>query len=197
LVFMDINLSDGSGFSVLEGVENLNFKVIFVTAYDQYAIKAFNYSAIGYVLKPIDLEDLRSAIDRGKIKSETEESSAIKALLENFSKKEKDRKIAIPERDGITFVNVNEIVRCQSDNNYTEIHLKSGQKILVSKPLKKYEELLPEDIFFRIHQSHLVNLNEVARFLKEEGGYLIMNDGTQLEISRRKKEELLLRLNAN
>jgi len=197
LVFMDINLSDGSGFSVLESVDNLNFKVIFVTAYDKYAIKAFNYSAIGYVLKPIDLEEIRSAIGRSKLKPETDESGIIKTLLENYSKKEKDRKIAIPERDGITFVNVNEIVRCQADNNYTEVHLKSGHKILVSKPLKKYEDLLPEDVFFRIHQSHLVNLNEVARFLKEEGGYLIMNDGVQLEIARRRKEELLLRLSTN
>ena len=196
LVFMDINLSNGSGFNVLEGVDNLNFKVIFVTAYDQYAIRAFDYSAIGYVVKPIDLEELRSAISRGKLKPETDNGGIIKTFLENYSKQEKDRKISIPERDGITFVNVNEIVRCQSDSNYTEVHLKSGSKIVVSKPLKNYVDLLPEDVFFRIHQSHLVNLNEVARYLNEEGGYLVMNDGTQLEIARRRKAELLLRLYA-
>lgn len=195
LVFMDINLSNGSGFSVLENVDNLNFNVVFVTAYNQYAIKAFNYSAIGYVLKPIDLEEIRSAIDRARPKSD--ESQIIKTLLENYSKKEEDRKIAIPESDGITFVKVNEIVRCQSDNNYTNIYLKNGSKILSSKTLKKYQDLLPEELFFRIHQSHIVNLNEVARLLKEEGGYIIMNDGTQLEIARRRKEDLLMRLNSH
>jgi two-component system LytT family response regulator len=194
LVFMDINLSDGSGFSVLEKVSNANFKVIFVTAYNQYAIKAFNYSAIGYVLKPIDTEELKFAIERATQQSVSDERQLINSLLENYTKQDKERKIAISDKDGVTFVNVNDIVRCQSDNNYTEIHLKTGNRLVSSKSLKFYEDLLPKDFFYRVHQSHLVNLNEVARLLKEEGGYLIMNDGSQLEIARRRKDELLQRL---
>ncbi len=196
LLFLDIDLTDGSGFNILEALDKISFQVIFVTAYDEYAIKAFKYSALDYILKPINLGELHHAIEKMEelISKDQPSQLDLQAILNNLQTKEEDRRIAITDKQEIRFVNVSDIVRCQSDNNYTKIYLLNGERYVVSKTLKEYENLLPQSKFFRVHQSHLVNMDHVSKFLREEGGYVVMRNGDQLEISRRKKEDFFKKM---
>ncbi len=197
LVFLDIEMPDGSGFDLLERISNLNFEVIFVTAYDQYAIKAIKLSAIDYLLKPINILDLKTAVSRAtdKIRSTHKINQTLSHYLSNIKTDSKERTIALPTSERVVFAKVDEIVRMKGENNYTQIHLIDGKKILISKTIKEYENLLKNDGFIRTHQSHLVNKIHVKSYEKRDGGYLKMTDDSSISISRQRKEEVLLILN--
>jgi two-component system LytT family response regulator len=189
LVFMDIMLQKGTGFDVLEKISFKNFHLIFVTAFDQYALKAFRYSAIDYLTKPLDPDLLEESINRlVESKPSDELSTKLEALKDNHKSLEK---LALHDAQGIQLVKVNEVLFCKSSNNYTEFHLANQKPILVSRTLKEFDELLSGNGFFRVHQSYLINLNRVSQYLKQDGGYVKMEDGTLIGVSRRKKEELL------
>ena len=189
LVFLDIQMQDGTGFDLLKKFDTTNFKVIFVTSYDHYAIKAIKFSAVDYILKPVDPDNLVEAVNRvQEIAANTDIESKINVLVSNINNLEK---LALPASDGIRFVKINDIVRCESDNNYTMFHLINKEKILVSKTLKEYDVLLSSVNFYRVHKSHLVNLKYVTKYIPGEGGYLILEDGSHADVSRRKKEGLM------
>lgn len=189
LVFLDIQLQQGTGFDVLEGLSHREFQLIFVTAYDQYALKAFRYAALDYLTKPINPDQLEESLARLENAQDSSHlESKIEALIQN---KKSFSRLALHDAQGIQLVKPEEISFCQSQNNYTEFNLLDGRKILVSKTLKEYEELLTEKGFFRVHQSYLINLEAVSQYLKQDGGYVQMQDGTLIGVSRRKKEELL------
>lgn len=192
LVFLDIQMPDGSGFKLLEDVADVSFDVIFTTAYDQYAIKAIKYSALDYLLKPIVPEDLVNALKKAEAKmSEQEISSNIKVLLENLKQKSEPRKIVLSTLDKMHVVEIDDILRCESDDYYTKFFFCDGKSLLISKTLKEHEALLGEQHFLRPHKSHLVNIKYIKGFLKNDGGYILMSDGSKIPVSRRKREKVL------
>ena len=196
LVFLDVMMPDGSGFDVLEKLSDLKFEVIFTTATDKFAVKAIKYSALDYLLKPIDPADLISAVqkilDRNK-KISNEEN--LWSLLENVRQNESQfSKITLPTGHAYEIVLIKDIIRCEANDNYTNVYLANGKKFLVSGTLKHYEDLLPAADFVRVHHSHLININHMLRFLKEDGGYTVMSDGSKVEVSRRKREDFLNKL---
>ncbi|MBN2682773.1 MAG: response regulator transcription factor [Bacteroidales bacterium] len=192
LILLDINLPDGTGFDLLEKLPKMDFKVIFVTAYNQHAIKAFKYSAIDYILKPIDPDLLVEAIS--KVKKDDRLSEIEKKLEALLSNRKSVEKLALPSSNGILLVKIDDIIRCESDSNYTNIFLQNKQKILVTKTLKDYDDILSDVGFFRVHKSHLINLRFVKQYIKGEGGYVIMEDNSQVEVSRRRKDEFIMAL---
>ena len=191
LLFLDINLTDGLGFEVLNRTNYCEFRVIFLTAHDNYAITAFRYNALDYLLKPIDADQVLQAIER--VRRQPTFFSAFEerfqALLTNTQHERK--KIALPTLEGITMLNINDIVHCSSEGSYTSFFTINGKRIVVSRPIKEYDELLSPYNFFRTHKSHLVNLNYVEQFLREDGGVLIMTDSSRIEVSRRRKDLLI------
>jgi two-component system, LytTR family, response regulator len=191
LVFLDVQMPDGTGFDLLEKLDEISFKVIFVSAYDHFAITAFKFSALDYLQKPVDSEELKQALVKFS-KPDNSQPAKIKVLLGNKSGIEK---IVLPSQDELIFVKVDDIVRCESDNNYTCFYFQSGERILVSRTLKDYEELLEPLGFFRIHKSSLINLRYLKKYKKGEGGMVTLEDGTQLEVSRRRKDDFLKILN--
>jgi two-component system LytT family response regulator len=190
LVFLDIQMADGTGFDLLEQLPKVEFRVIFVTAYDQYALRAIKYSALDYILKPIDPQQLIDAVNKFKV-LESNFNIMAEQIKTLFGFKSGFEKIALPTSEGLRFVKVEDIIRCESDNNYTNFFLKNGEKVLVTKTLKDYEETLSDSNFIRIHQSHLINLAYVERYIKGEGGSVVMSDGSEVEVSRRRKETFL------
>ena len=196
LVFLDIEMPGGDGFSMMESLSDLNFEVIFVTAFTNYAVKAIKFSALDYIVKPIDTIELLRAVDKAA-KSIQNRMTNLRMvnLLENQHRDSLNKVIALPLSDKIEFVAVADIVRCQADGNYTNFYLKNGDKLLISKTLKEYDELLTAYDFLRVHQSHLINLNEVKSFVKTDGGYIQMKDGTSIVISRQRREMVLRILN--
>lgn len=192
LVFLDIEMSDGTGFKLLESFEDIQFSVIFVTAYSAYAIKAFKISAIAYLLKPINPQELIEAIDKYQKEIGLKGiHNKLEVLLGNQSSV---KKIAFPTSEGIELVKLNQIIHCEADDNYTSIYLANEKRIIVSKTIKEYDIMLSEFGFFRIHQSHLVNLDFIAKFNKNDGGYVVLENGKKLPVSRRNKQEFLERL---
>ncbi len=193
LVFLDVQMPDGTGFNLLEQFDEIAFQVVFVTAYEQYAIRAFKYSAIDYILKPIDPQLLIEAVEKaGRFTpAKSQAAERVVSLLENSKN---ISKIALPTQNGYRFVKVQDIVRCESDNNYTLFYLQSNEHFIVTRTLKDYEELLKNESFVRVHQSHLINLNYVEQYIKGDGGTAIMSDGSEIEVSRRKKELFLMRI---
>ncbi|PWB26415.1 LytR/AlgR family response regulator transcription factor [Flavobacterium sp. HTF] len=186
LVFMDIMLKDGTGFDVLEQIAFNSFHLIFTTAYEQHAINAFKYSAIDYLLKPIDSEELKTAIDRIALLHERVlEKQQLSELQLNLIKTP-DR-IILPTQEAMYVVKLDQIIRCETSGSYTTFFLTDGRKIMVSKPLKNYEDLLEPPAFFRIHQSHLINLNCIVSYSRE--GMVQMNDKSSVPISRGKKDQ--------
>lgn len=195
VLFLDIHLGDGSGFDLLEEVNKkgkLNSQIVFITAHEQYAIKAFRFSALDFLLKPVDPEELEKVI--GKLKNVIDKNdnvAHIDLLLENIRKKvDNFKRIALSNSDGIHLFEVSDIIRCESEDNYTKFYIKNNKPILISKTLKEYEELLTEHGFERIHQSHLINLAYLKSYIKKDGGYVIMADNSNLPISQRKKDRL-------
>jgi two-component system LytT family response regulator len=197
LVFLDIEMPNGNAFDLLEKFKEINFNIIFTTAYDHYAIKAIKFSAVDYILKPIDPEELVEAVKRFEKKQQGEPSvldKQFKTLLSNVRPENKLKKVGIPDGDGLIFINLSDIIRCESDGNYTFFILTSGKKIIASRTLGEYEQMFTEDNFFRVHRSHLINLQHVKKYIKGEGGYVIMSDDSQVEVSRRNKNEFLEKL---
>ncbi len=195
VVFLDIHLGDGSGFDILEEVSKsvkINSQIVFITAHEQYAIKAFRFSALDFLLKPVDPEELEKVIEKVKsIVHKNDSVAHIDLLLENIRKKvDNFKRIALSNADGVHLFEISDIIRCESLDNYTKFYIKNNKPILISKTLKEYEELLAEHGFERIHQSHLINLNYLKSYIKKDGGYVVMADETHLPISHRKKERL-------
>jgi two-component system, LytTR family, response regulator len=193
VVFLDIQMPDGNGFMLLESLKEINFEVIFTTAYDQFAIKAIKFSALDYLLKPIYPDELKEAVKKAEERiSGTHSRAGIQTLLENIKSPALDSpKIALSTFDKIHIVNVSDIVRCESDNYYTVFHFAGEKKLIVSKTLKEIEELLSGYHFIRPHKSHLVNLLYIKNFIKPDGGSITMIDGTNVPVSRRKRESII------
>lgn len=193
LVFLDIQMPEKSGFDMLKSLKNFSFEVIFVTAYDQYGIQAVKFSAIDYLLKPINIEDLKAAVQKvvrhNAQKKHNLQLENLINLLQQTQQKQFHR-IALQTVKETRFVEPDKIVRCESSNNYTTFFLASKEKIMTSKPIFEYEEMLKDYGFVRCHQSHLVNKIFIKSWIKEEGGYLLLEDDTQIPISRHKKEGL-------
>jgi len=193
LVLLDIKLPDGTGFDILRALKNINFNIIFITAYNDYATDAFKFSALDYLLKPVRAEDLVNAVEKAEkalsIQNIEERLNILYENLESIIKSEK--KIVLNTAENIQIIEIKDIVRCESDGNYTNFYLKDGTKLLVSKTLKEFDEILTGYRFFRPHKSHLINLSYLKSYEKTEGGYLKMKDGTNIPLSMRKKSQLL------
>jgi two-component system, LytTR family, response regulator len=189
VVFLDIEMPKMNGFDMLEKFEKIFFHVVFTTAYNQFAIKAFRYSALNYLLKPIDPDDLKATVSRIKELKNSSFKEQFDILMENMKSKNKPHRLALSTGDGLVFVNTKDIMYCQSDSNYTTVLLATGEKYLLAKTIKEFEETLSGDNFFRIHNSYLVNLNEIKKFVRGDGGYVVMNDGTQITIARARRED--------
>lgn len=189
LIFLDIQMEDGTGFDLLEKIRDASFSVIFTTAFDEYAIKAFKFSAIDYLLKPIDPDELIEAVSKAN-KERKQAGQRLANLMDNHRSQEFDR-ITLSSQEGLTVVKLDNVQRLESDSNYTHFFLRSGEKITVPKSLKEYEGILPEKRFFRTHQSHIINLDYVKKFVREDGGYVLMDDGTEILVARRRKEEFI------
>lgn len=198
ILFLDIRLGGDTGFSLLESLRDISFEVIFVTAYDSYAIQAIRFSALDYLLKPLDSAELIHAVEKAvQIILRKQENKRMQNLLQNTRTLDKQKKIALSVADKIEFVEIGSIVRCESESNYTTFYLKSGEKLIVSKTLKEFDELLTPYNFLRVHQSHLINLDEIKSFIKSDGGYIRMKDGSSVSISRQRRNyvmEVLSRL---
>lgn len=198
LLFLDIEMPRMNGFELLEKVKDLNFELIFTTSYDAYAIKAIRHSALDYLLKPIDREELQLSIRKAEQRLKAPLPQQIDLLFQKLqSPANLFSKIAIPTMEGLQLVAVDTIIYCLSDSNYTILTLKDKQKVVASRTLKEIEELLEDYSFLRVHHSHLINLNEVCKYIKGEGGYLVMSDGASINVSRSRKEGLLKRLQPN
>lgn len=193
LLFLDIKMPDGTGFNVLEKIKERKFKVIFTTAYDQFAIKAIKYSALDYILKPIDSDELKEALKRAE--KEGDKSENIDLLLEDNRKKDGPEKIVLSTYRGMHVVPVKDIIRCEADDYYTKFVIKNHKDIIVSKTLKHFNNILDDDIFLRVHKSHLVNLNYIQTYVRSDGGYLKLKNEEKVPVSRRKKELVLNSLN--
>ena len=194
LVFLDVQMPKLSGFDLLERVPEINFEVIFVTSYDKYAIKAIKFSALDYLLKPVDVDDLVSAV--GRVKQKQNKSVHYKSLLANMKgRSENLSRLAIPSDNEIIMQKLEDIIYCQADSSYSTLHLVNGEKIVVSKTLKDFETILPPTDFCRIHHSSLVNMAHVVKYIRGEGGYVIMTGGQHLDVSRRKKDSFIQLLN--
>ena len=198
LVFLDIEMPKMNGFELLEKLGEINFQLIFTTSYDQYAIKAIRYSALDYLLKPVDRDELQRAVQKVALRLKNPLPEQIEILLQKLNYPGTPvAKIAIPTLEGLHMIPVESLISCTADSNYTILHLKNKQKVIASRTLKEIEEVLEDFSFARVHHSHLVNLNEVEKYIRGEGGYLMMSDGTTVDVSRSRKEILLKKLQPN
>lgn len=192
LIFLDIEMPGMNGFEMLNSLPNKNFHIIFTTAYDQYAIKAIKYAAFDYLLKPVDIEELIQTIAKIDLQPKNQTKKQIDLLNQNISHPKKLlNKIAIPTLEGLLFYDINDIIFLEANSNYTNIHFANKTKLLASKTLKDFEELLPGSTFFRPHHSFIINLNYIKRYLKGDGGQIELQNGIYVDVSRRKKEEFL------
>ena len=192
LIFLDIEMPKMNGFEMLNAIKEKNFYIIFTTAYDQYAIKAIRYAAFDYLLKPIDIGELKMAIESVISKENNQTKKQVELLQQNILHPKKQlNKLAMPTLDGLLFFDINEIVHLEAHSNYTNIYFEDRRKVMASKTLKDFEELLPESIFFRVHHSYLINLDHIKKYIKGDGGQIEMDNGCYVDVSRRKKEEFL------
>ena len=191
LVFLDIKMPKKDGFKLLESLNEINFEVIIVTAYNQYAIKAIKFCAVDYLLKPIDIVELTNAVENVSQRINQKLENDRLRQLTNFFNNNAPRKIGLASQQRVDFVEISEICRCESDDNYTHFFLDNGKKMTVSKTLKEFEELLVDYGFIRVHQSHLVNSSHIKSYQKSDGGNIIMNDGSVISISRTKRNEII------
>ncbi len=190
VVFLDIEMPKMNGFDMLEKFDNLFFDVVFTTAYNKFAIKAFRYSALNYLLKPVDPEDLQSTIKKLEERRTSVGKDQLNLLLENMKNLSNPvQRIALSTGDGLIFVNTSEIMYCQAESNYTNVVMANGKKVLIAKTLKDIDETLSGKDFFRVHNSYLVNINQIKKFVRGDGGYILMNDDTHITIARSKREE--------
>ena len=193
IVFLDIELQDGTGFDILEIIGDYSFKVIFTTASDEFAIKAFRFSALDYLMKPVDPDELIEAIQKLDGLEEKGEEQ-LEVLMHSLNQKKLPEKIALHTLDKIQLVAIKDIISCKADGNYTIFHFEEGANLLVTKTLKEFDEMLKDHAFLRTHQSHLVNMNQVLEYVKTEGGYLKMSNKSEVPVSFRKRAEVIKRL---
>ncbi|MAX80471.1 MAG: DNA-binding response regulator [Crocinitomicaceae bacterium] len=194
VVFLDIEMDGETGFDLFESIEEVNFNVIFITAHDEYAIKAFKFNAMDYLLKPIDIDELQAAVNKIVQKKSSNELSTSKVdhLLNAINNQQNSfEKIVLPTLDSLLFINIKDIVRCEATDNYTNFHLIDGKVILVSKSIKHYEEILENKGFYRVHRSHLINIAYIKEFIKGDGGYLMLTDSSNIPVARRKRNGFL------
>ncbi len=196
ILFLDIEMPEMNGFEMIENLESYDFEIIFTTAYDEFALKAFQVCAIDYLLKPIDSAQLIKAVKKvEERKFQINSKAQVELLLTSMKSEQKIfPKLAIPSMEGIEFVDVVEIIRCEASKNYTLIFTTDGNKYVFSKTLKDIESLISSNFFFRIHQSHLINLNLVKKYIRGIGGYIIMADGSEIPVAKSKKSVLLQRI---
>ena len=196
LVFLDVEMPYQNGFELLKLFEKVNFDVIFTTAYEQYALKAIKFNALDYLLKPFSVKELQDALEKFREKKanrlKDSGASPIDVFLQNMKTlQQTHKKIALPTINGLVFMPVQNIVRCESTGNYTRIFFTDKKNLMVSRPLKEFEELLSDVDFFRVHNSHLINMQQMQSYIQGEGGFALMSDGTQVEVSRRRKADFL------
>ncbi|MEP6750466.1 MAG: LytTR family DNA-binding domain-containing protein [Bacteroidota bacterium] len=193
IVFLDVEMPRMNGFTMLQQLNNRNFELIFITAYDHYAIKAIKFSALDYLVKPVEVTDLQAAVEKAVQKRKhAPGNERLELLLQNLMNERKEQqRIAIPSMEGLQFINMDDIIYLEAQSNYTLIWLKESYKLTVSKTLKDFEELLPPAVFIRIHHSHIINRNAVEKYIKGEGGQVVMKNGATLDVARRKKEEFM------
>lgn len=194
LVFLDIELEGGTSFQLLDRLKHMSFRIIFTTAYDQYALKAFKYETIDYILKPYSPQDVIKSIERVR---RTQHDIAIFNRLEYLIEQNdtsQNTKINIQTCEGISLISISDIVRLEADRSYCFVYLSDGERLLVSKPLKDFESQLPEDQFFRVHSTHLINMEYINKYIKEDGGFIIMTDGSHVPLARRRKHEFLMKI---
>jgi two-component system LytT family response regulator len=196
VVFLDIQMQRENGFDILAKLKSIDFEIVFTTAHAEYAMKAFSFSAIHYLLKPIDIYELKQALSRVKKKINGDLALRLEKLSYNLKSMASPQlqQIGLPTTQGLTFVKIDQIIYCEAANNYTQIYTDDGKKHLVTRTLKEYEKILSPYNFFRIHHSYLINLNCVKDYVKGEGGYVIMKNNAALDVSKRKKESFLARL---
>jgi len=196
LVFLDIALPDGQGFEVLEEVEFTAFEVVFTTAYDQYALKAFDFSALDYLLKPISAEKLQQAVERfQRVRKEEKYDERVSVLRESLDNR--NERIILSSMDGFDVYKIADIIRCEANGSYTTFYIKSGHRIITSKTLNNFERLLGDLSFVRVHSKHLINLDYVKKYISGRGGYIVFEDGSQVDVSERKKKEFIMRMKAH
>jgi two-component system, LytTR family, response regulator len=196
LLFLDIEMTQGNAFDLLNQLRPLMFQVIFVTAFDNYAIRAFKYSAVDYLLKPVDIDELVGAVERVVQRSRQKNIiDQMQVFLDNmgtFSLAQ--QKMAVPTVDGLIFINLKEVVRLEAKNSYTQIILDNGNIVTATRTIKDYEDILPEALFCRIHNSHIINLFKIEKYNKGRGGYVTLEDGSTIEVASRRRQEFLRRL---
>jgi two-component system LytT family response regulator len=189
LLFLDVQINGGTGFDVLEKVHDLKLAVIFTTAYDHYALKAFKFSAIDYLLKPIDIDELKAAVKKVTMNNQQEEEQyKIQNLLSNLKNPNEDPVLLVSTLEAVEFVRIRDIIRCEAQGAYTQLFLRDSRPVMVSKVIKEFEFLLQDYGFYRVHQTHLINLKEVRKYVKSEN-YLLMRDGIQIQLARSRKDE--------
>ncbi|MBO0342430.1 MAG: LytTR family DNA-binding domain-containing protein [Bacteroidota bacterium] len=193
IVFLDIELQSGVGFDVLNQIKEPSFEVIFTTAFEKYAIKAIKFSSLDYLLKPIDLDELQEAVEKARTRMDTNiYREQLDTLMESISQGNiRPEKICLATTAGMEFIAIDDIIACKANGSYTSFILEDNNNLLVSKHLKEYENLLSEHQFMRVHNSHLINLKKVKKYIKSDGGYLIMSNDLQVNISSRKKDDLI------
>lgn len=192
LVFLDIQMPGKNGFHLLKALPYPSFEVIFVTAYDQYGIQAIKFSALDYLLKPVNVTELKAAVEKATAKiSSQKQNRQLENLLRLLQQNQQEHCIALPTAKETRFVKTEQIVRCESSNSYTTFHFAGGEKLLVAKPIFEYDELLSDYGFIRCHQSHLVNRKYIKSWMKGDGGYLLLQEGTPLPVSRQRKEKVM------
>ena len=194
LVFLDIEMPVMNGFQLLEKIGNIEFSLVFVTAYDQFAVKAFRFSALDYLLKPIDGKDLKAAVEKAEKRTwpQAQQLSLLKQQLQPGEKVLPD-KIALPYQNGVTFAEIKNVIYCESDNNYTRIHTVDGSKYMVAKTLGDIQEVLEERNFLRVHRQYLINLNHIKKYVRGEGNYVILSNNQSIPVARNQKEKLIER----
>lgn len=190
LVFLDVELPDGTGIDVLRHFNDRTFKVIFTTAHDHYALTAIKFSAIDFLLKPLSIEEIKIAVDKVLSQSQAERLD----LLAKSNEYGKLKRLALPTLEGFTFIEIADLIFLTAEGSYTVLHTTDAQKHVVSKSLKEYDEMLEQHGFYRIHHSHIIQLEKISKYVKGNGGYVVMKDGTSLDVSSRRKDEFLKKL---
>lgn len=195
VLFLDVMMADGTGFDLLARIPNPDFKIVFVSGYDKYAVQAFKFSAVDFLLKPVVESELVDTLSRlSKSLSKQSMDLMLAALQINSDQTKRKRQLILRDAEAVYATDVKDIVRCQSSDNYTTFYFQNKTSLMVTKPLKDFEELLDEMGFFRVHQSHLINLDYLEKFQRKEGGFAIMKDGTEIPVASRKRELLINKL---
>jgi two-component system LytT family response regulator len=197
IVFLDINLQRETGFDLFKHFQEIPFAVIFTTAYSEYAIKGFRYAAIDYLLKPINITELQEAVKKADQRMSVNLNGRLENLFRDLKSQKKEfLKLSLPTLEGLIFINVDDIIYCEASSNYTTFYLSNNEKYIVSRTLKEYDDLLSDRDFFRIHNAYLINIKAIKKYVKGEGGYVVMDNNISLDVSKRKKDAFLTRIGA-